>query len=101
MSKVAITIFKIILILLFLLCWLDMPYTYFQFVRSIGMIGFAIIAYDEKQKGNDKMVILWGLSALIINPIIKVSLGRFLWNIIDLIWATILILSLINDWKKH
>lgn len=101
MSKVAITIFKIILILLFLLCWLDMPYTYFQFVRSIGMIGFAIIAYDEKQKGNERLAIFWGLSAIIINPIIKVSLGRLLWNIIDLIWASILFHSLINDWKKH
>lgn len=101
MSKGVVTILKFILILLFLVCWLDMPYSYFQFVRIIGMIGFAIIAYDEKQKGNERLAIFWGLSAIIINPIFKVSLGRFLWNIIDLIWATILSLTLINDRKKH
>ena len=101
MSGIFINILKVVLIVLFILCWLDMPWTYFQLVRSIGMIGFAILSYDENIKGNKHMAILWGLSAIIINPVVKVSLGRSLWNIIDLIWATLLCISLKNNWKQN
>ncbi len=71
-----------------------MPYTYFQLVRTIGMIGFALLAYHEKENNNNQMAIFYILSALIINPIFKVTLGRTLWNLIDVIWAIILLISL-------
>lgn len=86
-------VLKIGLALLFLGCLANMPYGYFQFVRFLGMIGFGFFAFQEKEKGNDRFFIFWGLSAILINPIFKISLGRGLWNTIDVFWAAILFVS--------
>ncbi len=90
-------IIKIGLALLFLGCLADMPYGYFQFVRFLGMIGFGFLAFQEKEKGNDGFFFLWLGSAILINPIFKISLGRELWNIIDVIWAVILISTIFYE----
>ena len=76
---------KIVLALLLLGCLADMPYGYFQFVRFLGLIGFGLLAFQEKEKGNDGFFLLWVVSAILINPIFKISLGRGLWNIVDVI----------------
>lgn len=85
------TIVKITLSILFLICLTDMPYGYFQFVRFAGMVAFAWLAYVEKDKS---IYLFWLSSAILINPFIKIALGRTLWNIIDIFWAVILLASL-------
>ena len=85
---------KIILSILFLVCLLDMPYVYYQFVRFIGMIGFGLLAFENYQK-NQTWFVIWISSALLINPFFKIALGRDMWNTIDVIWAVILIVSVI------
>ena len=85
---------KIILSILFLVCLLDMPYGYYQFVRFIGMVGFGLLAFENYQK-NQTWFVIWISSALLINPFFKIALGRDMWNIIDLIWAVLLIVSMI------
>ena len=87
------TIIKIILSILFLVCLLDMPYGYFQLVRFFGMVGFVILAYNNYQK-NQTWFVIWLGSAVLINPIFKISLGREIWNIVDVIWAILLIASI-------
>jgi hypothetical protein len=84
---------KVVLAVLFVLCLADMPYGYYQLVRFLGMLGFAFLAFDEHENNNQGMFIFWLLSALLINPFIKVALGRTLWNIVDVIWAILLIIS--------
>lgn len=78
-----------------------MPYGYFQFVRSIGMFGFALFAYEDYKKNNKEWMIFWISSAIIINPVFKVALGRGFWNIFDVIWAGILVYSLIISKSKQ
>lgn len=89
-----VNLIKIGLSLLLVLCLADMPYGYFQFVRFFGMIGFGVLAFQEKEKDNSGFFIFWLLSAILINPIFKISLGRTLWNIIDLAWAILLIATI-------
>jgi len=99
-TKIAV---KLILAILFLLCLLDMPYGYFQFVRFIGMAGFILLAYYDSSNENKTIMILWICSAVLINPIIKVPLGRTIWNIADVIWAIFLLSTLLYDfivWRK-
>ena len=84
---------KIILSILLLVCLLDMPYGYYQFVRFIGMIGFGLLAIDNYQK-NQIWFVIWISSALLINTFFKIALGRDMWNIIDLIWTVLLIVSM-------
>lgn len=87
---------KIALAILFLLCLLDMPYGYYQLVRFLGMVGFAVLAYQNYQK-NQTWFLVWLASAVLINPFVKVALGRDIWNIIDVIWAMLLIISTYLD----
>ena len=89
---------KIILSILLLVCLLDMPYGYYQFVRFIGMIGFGLLAFENYQK-NQIWFVIWISSALLINPFIKIALGRDMWNIIDVIWAVLLVVSMILNKK--
>ena len=90
---------KIILSILFLICLLDMPYGYYQCVRFIGMIGFGLLAFENYQN-NQTWFVIWISSALLINPFFKIALGRDMWNIVDVIWAVLLIMSLILQKKN-
>ena len=90
---------KIILSILFLICLLDMPYGYYQFVRFIGMISFGLLAFENYQN-NQTWFVIWISSALLINPFFKLALGRDMWNIVDVIWAVLLIVSIFLN-NKH
>ena len=92
-------IIKIVLSILFLVCLFDMPYGYFQLVRFLGMIGFVVLAYNDYPK-NQNWFILWASSAILINPFIKIALGREIWNIVDIVWVIVLISSIFIN-RKH
>ena len=91
---------KIGLAILLLLCLLDMPYGYFQFVRFISLVAFAILAYQANQRDNQTEVIVYVLLALLFQPFLKISLGRTLWNIVDVVVAIGLILTSFNSIKS-
>jgi hypothetical protein len=85
---------KISLAVLFLLCLLDMPYGYFQLVRLAGLIGFVVLAYKASQQDRKtEMIIFVGL-ALVFQPFFKIALGRQIWNIVDVVVALGLLISL-------
>jgi hypothetical protein len=86
---------------LFLCCLLDMPYGYFQLVRFVGMTGFIVLAYFDKEKDDKIIMIIWICSAVLINPIFKIALGRTIWNIVDVIWSIILLSTLIIDYNSN
>ena len=92
---------KIGLAILLLLCLADMPYGYFQFVRFTCLLGFAILAYQANHKNKQTEVIIYVVLALLFQPFIKISLGRTLWNIVDVIVAIGLILTSINSNNKE
>ncbi len=93
------TIIKIVLAILFIGCLFDWQYGYFQIVRFVGMVGFAILAYNQYKK-NDFYFIAWLASAILINPLFKIALGRTIWNVIDVIWAILLIVSIFYSGKE-
>lgn len=85
---------KITLAILFFLCLAKMPYGYYQFVRFAGLIGFAILAYQANQQNKQEEMIVFGALALLFQPFFKIALGRELWNIVDVIVGTGLIISI-------
>lgn len=87
---------KIILAILLVVCLFQMPYGYFQFIRFLGMITFIWFAYVDS-KDNKMLIIIWIASAFLINPFFKIALGRTVWNIMDIVWAIILIISIRID----
>lgn len=87
-------IIKIGLAILLFLCLADMPYGYYQFVRFIGLVGFAILAYQANQQSNQTETIIYGALALLFQPFFKISLGRELWNVIDVVVGLGLLVSI-------
>ena len=77
-----------------------MPYGYYQLVRIVAMIVFAIMAYQYYEKENVPLAITFGGLALLFQPFIKVALGRTLWNIVDVIVAVVIIVLVALDYKK-
>ena len=72
-----------------------MPYGFYQLVRFVAFIGFAILAYQGKKEGDiSAEVIVYIALALLFQPFLKVSLGRELWNVVDAIVGLGLIISL-------
>jgi hypothetical protein len=90
---------KLILAFLFFLCLLDMPYGFFQFVRFVGLIGFAFLAYNSQKQGRQKDTIVYAALALLFQPFVKVALGRQMWNIVDVVVAVALIISIFMSRK--
>jgi hypothetical protein len=90
---------KIILALLLFICLADVPYGYFQFVRFIAMIVFGLLAAKASQERNQNEMIIFGALALLFQPIFKISLGRELWNIVDVIVGIGLLISSYNSKK--
>ncbi len=85
---------KVILAILFFICLADMPYGYFQIVRFTALVGFAILAYNANKQGHKREVIIYVCLAILFQPLIKIALGRQLWNIIDVIVGIGLIVSI-------
>ena len=92
-------IIKIVLAILFLLCLIDFPYGYYQFVRFAGLIGFAILAYQANQQNKQTEMVIYGALALLFQPIFKIALGRELWNIVDVIVGIGLLVSVFRQKK--
>lgn len=85
---------KIALSVLLLICLFDLPYGYYPLIRYIAVVGFAILAYYEYERKNIPMVIVFVALAILFQPLLKISLGRQVWNIVDVIIAIGLIGSI-------
>ena len=88
------TAIKVCLALLFFLCLFDMPYGYFQLVRFAGLICFAILAYHANQQSRTNEMVVYIVLALLFQPFFKISLGRQIWNIVDIVVGLGLIVSI-------
>lgn len=72
-----------------------MPYGYYQFVRLAGFVGFAVLAFQSNQAERTIETLIYASLALLFQPFFKIALGRDLWNIVDLIVAIGLIVSIL------
>jgi len=60
-----------------------MPYGYYTLLRLVATIVFAWAAYVAYQKKHSALPYMFGLLALLFNPIIVVHLDKTLWAVID------------------
>ena len=92
---------KVALSVLLLLCLFDMPYGFYQLVRFGAFAVFAYLAYDAIKSKKEEIAILYGAMALLFQPFIKIVLGRAMWNVVDVIVAVLLIVSIVIENKKN
>jgi len=85
---------RLVLAFMLFLCLLDMPYGFYQLVRFLALVGFAILAYQANEKGLNTEAVIFISLAIVFQPIIKISFGRSIWNVIDVIVGLGLVLSI-------
>lgn len=71
-------------------CLLPMPYGYFMLVRFAAMVIFGLMAYKYYHEQREGLAIFFSAMALLFQPIIKISLGRTMWNVVDMAMAVVL-----------
>ena len=84
---------KLILGGLLIVPFFEPPYGYFQFLRIVSFIGFAYLAYEEKNSSNKLFLIVYILLAILFQPFEKIALGKEIWLIVDAFSTVILIVS--------
>ncbi|HBN01781.1 MAG TPA: hypothetical protein DD383_04050 [Rikenellaceae bacterium] len=89
-----------ILAAVLLLCLFDMPYGFYTFVRFLASVSFCYLAFKACSEGNNDRMVLFIALTVLFQPFIKLPLGRFLWNMVDLIAAAILVYYLISHVNK-
>ena len=85
---------KIILAILFFICLAELPYGFYQFVRFSALVGFTILAYKANDKENKTEMIIYICLGVLFQPLIKISLGKVIWNIVDVIISLALLVSI-------
>lgn len=82
-------------------CLLNLSYGYYQFVRFVALIGFCFLAYQANQQEKHTETLIYGALAMLFQPFFKVSLGRDIWNVVDVIVGISLLLSLFKKQKNE
>ena len=88
-----------IILILILAAFMEHEYSYYTFLRwcvTFSSIYFIYKAYTEKEVG---LIIIFTAIALLFNPFHKFIFQRETWRLIDIIISTILLLTIIYEWK--
>lgn len=73
------------------MCLIDFPYGFYEFVRFTALIGFGILAYKAFEEEKQTEMIVYLILAILFQPLLKISIGRTLWNIVDVAVALYLL----------
>ena len=83
-----------------LVCLLPMPYGYFMLVRFAAMIIFGLMALDYYAKQKESIAIFFGSMVVLFQPFIKISLGRTMWNVVDVVMAIVLLVIWYKNYQR-
>jgi len=78
-----------------------MTYGFYQFVRFTTAFGFLILANKYYHQYNHFLMAISIGVAILFQPLFKVALGREICNIVDILVALFLIISLFFDYKDY
>lgn len=92
---------KLLLSLGLFVCLFEMPYGYYQVVRFIALLGFSFLAYKNYESKHKEFTFIYAGLAILFQPFLKISLGRELWNIIDVIVGIGMIVTIFIKQKEE
>lgn len=87
---------QFILAIALLVCLAPMPYGYYVLIRYGCAIVFGIMAYQYYLEKKENLALTWGALAVLFQPLIKIPLGRTMWNIVDIIVAIALFIIILR-----
>lgn len=88
------TILRVVAALLLIVAFGDHPYAYYQMLRWVvcGVTGYgAFVAYEKK---NIPWAWVFGITAVLFNPIMPFYMQRETWQMFDIAAALVLVVSL-------
>ena len=77
-----------------------MPYGFYELVRFMAFTGFAFLSYQHLGQEEKNTSLIYGALALLFQPFFKIALGRELWNLIDVLVAIGLMVSVFQAGSK-
>ena len=83
------------------LCLLPMLYEFYGLVRLVSAVAFAWWAYKYYQKEKAGMMVTFIALALLFQPFAKVTLGREVWNLVDVVTAAFLAWTWLQEKKTN
>ena len=89
--------FKIVIAVALLLCLLPLPYGYYELVRWGGMVCFGVLAYQSYQQKEERWMVAYAALAILFQPFFKITLGRGMWNVVDVVVGGLLLWTV---WKE-
>ena len=75
-----------------LFCLAPMPYGYYMLIRIVATILFVIFTGQYYTAKKEELAITFGILAFLFQPLIKISLGRDVWNMVDVSVAILLLI---------
>jgi len=73
---------------------LELPYGYYIFLRIVICIISCITAYLSYESEKKSLIWIFGIIAILFNPIVPIYLDKDVWVIIDFIVGIIFIISI-------
>jgi hypothetical protein len=92
---------KITISIALLLCLLPLPYGYYALVRWGAMVVFSVLAYDCYKQKEEEWMVVYGALAILFQPFFKITLGRGMWNLVDMVVVGLLLWTLWRDKNKR
>lgn len=87
---------------LLLLALADLPIGYYTFLRIVVTIGAVSVIIDELKYGMNFWVVIFGIVAILFNPLIPIYLhDRDVWMPIDIISAILFIIKSFSTNKTN
>lgn len=65
------------------------------------MVGFGILAFQANAENRQGEATIYACLALLFQPFLKISLGREVWNIVDVVVATGLVITAVGTPKSR
>lgn len=90
---------KLFFAIALLVCLAPMPYGYYTLIRVIATILFIVFASQYYEAKKEELAITFGILAFLFQPLIKIPLGREVWNMVDVAVAIFLLILWFKERK--
>lgn len=92
-----IKISQCILAVALFLCLFSMPYEYYILVRYVAAVVFIVMSCEYYRKNSKGAAVFWLSTAILFQPLLKIPLGRIVWNILDVVIVILLLYIILNN----
>lgn len=90
---------KLFFAIALLICLAPMPYGYYMLIRIVAAILFVIFVGQYYAAKKEELAITFGILAFLFQPLVKISLGREVWNMVDVAVAILLLVLWFKERK--